>query len=146
MPVFPKAETPYATKHNQVLSCHGDNRIDPYYWLNDRSNPKVIEYLNLENSYTDSMLKPYETLRKQIYDEIISRIPQNDDSVPYLKNDFYYQHRFVEGKEYPIYLRKKEIDSSEESILLDVNEMAKGHNYYQIGSISVSPDNKIMAF
>ncbi|HMS30660.1 MAG TPA: S9 family peptidase [Saprospiraceae bacterium] len=146
MPVFPKAKTPYATKHNQVLTCHGDDRIDPYYWMNDRSNPKVIEYLNLENSYTDSMLKPYETLRKQIYDEIISRIPQNDDSVPYLKNDFYYQHRFVEGKEYPIYLRKKEIDSSEESILLDVNELAKGHNYYQIGSISVSPDNKIMAY
>jgi len=137
---------PKAEKINKELTLHGDTRIDPYYWLNERDNPAVIDYLKKENEYTDHMMKDTKKLQEKLYQEIIGRIKQTDMSVPYKENGYFYYTRYEEGKEYPVYCRKKENLDAPEEILLNVNEMAKGFDYYDVGGISVSPDNKLMAF
>lgn len=137
---------PVCKKIPKELSIHGDTRIDDYYWLNDRENPDVIDYLNLENEYTDKQLAHTEKMQEQLFEEIVARIKQTDESVPYKHNHYWYITRFEEGQEYPIYSRKKESLDAVEEITLDLNELAKGHAYYQIGGQSVSPDNKILAF
>lgn len=125
---------------------HGDVRVDDYYWLNDRENKDVIAYLEAENAYTDEVMKDTEELQSKLYDEIVGRIKQQDESVPYFKNGYWYYTRYEEGKEYPVYCRKKDSMDSEELILLNVNEMAEGHDFYQVGALSVSEDNRWLAF
>ncbi|MFP4023305.1 MAG: S9 family peptidase [Thiohalospira sp.] len=139
-------QPPEAMKKPKELTIHGDTRIDNYYWLNDRENPEVIEYLEAENRYTESVLKPTEELQEKLFEEMKSRIKETDQSVPYFFNGYYYYNRYEEGKEYPIYCRKKGTLDANEEIMLNVNEMAKGHSYYQVNGINVSPDNKLLAF
>ncbi len=98
---------PLAKKINKELTAHDHTRIDPYYWLNDRENEEVICYLEAENEYTTSMMKHTEELQTELYDEIVGRIKQTDMSVPYKRNGYYYYSRYEEGKEYPVYCRKK---------------------------------------
>ncbi len=141
-----KIKAPTAEKQAKELSIHGDTRIDNYYWLNERENPKVIEYLEAENAYKKTMMGHTEEFQEKLYDEIVRRIKQEDQSVPYKKNGYYYITRYEKGKEYPIYSRKKETLEAEEEIMFDVNVMAEGHDYYQLGGLSVSPDNKITSF
>ena len=137
---------PHPDKNPMELTKHGDVRVDDYYWLNQRENPTVIEYLNAENAYLDEVMSSTKNFQASLFDEMISRIKQDDESVPYLHNGYFYYTRFVEGGEYPIYCRKKgDMDAAEE-VMLDVNQMAKGHNYYQIGGVAVSVDNKLLAF
>jgi oligopeptidase B len=137
---------PKAEKIKKKLSNHGNTRVDNYFWLNERYNPAVLEYLTKENEYTDFVLKDTKKLQEKLYREIIGRIKQTDMSVPYRENGYYYYTRYEEGKEYPVYCRKKgSLDASEE-ILLNVNEMAKGYDYYSVGGLSVSPDNKLLSF
>ena len=141
-----KPQPPVAKKIPKELTIHGDTRIDNYFWLRERDNPEVIEYLNAENAYTDSVMAHTKALQKKIYDEIVSRIKQDDSSVPYKKNGYYYYVRYEKGGEYPIYCRKKGSLDAEEEIMLNVNEMAKGYAYYQVVGLNVSEDNKFLAF
>lgn len=137
---------PKAEKIPQELVTHGDTRIDNYFWMNQRDDQKVLDYLNAENSYTSEVMKKTEDFQQKLYDEIIGRIKQDDQSVPYKKNGYYYYTRYEEGKEYPIYCRKKGSLEAEEEVLLNVNEMAEGYAYYSVSGLNVSPDNKMLAF
>jgi oligopeptidase B len=139
-------EPPIAKKIDKELTAHDHTRIDPYYWLNERENPEVIAYLEAENEYTRGMMKHTEELQSELYDEIVGRIKQTDMSVPYKRNGYFYYSRYEEGKEYPIYCRKKGNLEAEEEIMLNVNEMAEGYSFFQVGGISVSHDNKLLAY
>lgn len=139
-------DAPVAEIIKKELVAHGDTRIDNYFWLNERDNPKVIEYLNAENAYTEAVMKHTETFQNQLFDEIVGRIKKDDSSVPYKENGYYYYTRFEEGMEYPLYCRKKENLDSEEEIMLNVNEMAKDYAYYQVNGLNVSEDNQFLAY
>ncbi|RPE12320.1 S9 family peptidase [Chitinophaga lutea] len=138
---------PVAEKiRHEFPAIHGDVRTDDYYWLNQRENPKVIAYLTAENKYTDTMLSPVKEFREKLYDELKGRIKEKDESVPYFSNGYVYYTRFEEGKEYPIYCRKKGSESAPEEVMLNVNDLAKGYAYYNVAGMSVSPDNKLVAY
>ncbi len=137
---------PQAKKIEKILSIHGDDRIDEYYWLNQRGNDDVIRYLNEENDYRDEYMKDYKPLEDKIFQEIKSRIKEDDSSVPYFYNDYFYYTRYEKDKQYPIYCRKKSSLDNEEEILIDANEMSKGYDYFRVGTIEISPDNKKMAY
>tara|TARA_A100000164_G_scaffold380371_1_gene427545 strand:- start:1042 stop:3072 length:2031 start_codon:yes stop_codon:yes gene_type:complete len=125
---------------------HNDIRVDNYYWLNQRENPKVLDYLVRENDYYKKMTVHTNGLKKELYDEMRSRIKEDDSSVPYFYNGYWYITRYEEGKDYPIYLRKKDVLSNDDKILFDCNEMAKGEDYFNLVGISVSPDNNKVSF
>lgn len=137
---------PVLAKQPKNMTIHGDTRVDPYYWLNNRENAEVIAYLKAENDYTDKMMSHTKTLQDQVFGEIISRIKQSDMSVPYLDNGYYYLTRYEEGKEHPIYSRKKGSLEAPEEVMLEVNDLAKDFEFYQIGSRSVSPDNNLLVY
>ena len=137
---------PKAKKIPKELSIHGDTRIDNYYWLNDREDQAVIDYLNAENKYKDSVLKPTKKFQEKLFKEIVGRIKQTDMSVPYKKDGYWYFSKYKKGKEYPIYLRKKGSLKAKQEIILDVNKLAKGHSYYAVGGMSISTSNQIVAF
>jgi oligopeptidase B len=139
-------EIPVAPKIKKELTACGDTRTDNYFWLNQRKDPKVIEYLKAENSFTDAMLSDVKKLRNNLFKEIIGRIKQTDESVPYKLRGYFYYSRFEEGKEYPIYCRKKGDLTATEEIILDVNELAKGHKYCHVTGLDISPDNNRMVF
>lgn len=135
-------KAPVAAKKVKEITIHGDTRMDPYYWLRERENPEVIFYLEAENLYREKKMKGSENLQESLFEEIIGRIKQTDESVPYKENGYYYYVRYEEGKEYPIYCRKKESMEADEEIIANVNEMAEGHAYYNLGGVSISPDNR----
>jgi oligopeptidase B len=139
-------DAPVATVIPHELTAHGHTRVDNYYWLNDRENAEVIAYLKAENDYTKNYLKHTETLQQQLFDEMLGRIQQTDISVPYKLNGYHYYTRFEEGQEYPVYCRKKETLDAPEEIMLNVNEMAKGYAFYQIGGLKISKDNNMLAY
>ncbi|KJD32945.1 protease 2 [Tamlana nanhaiensis] len=139
-------QAPVAKKIAKSLQIHNDVRIDNYYWLNERENPEVINYLNAENDYTKSMMAHTEDFQKQLFEEMKGRIKEDDATVPYKLNGYWYITRFETGKDYPIYLRKKETLDAPEEILFDCNVLAKDHAYFNLGSISISPDNTMAAF
>jgi oligopeptidase B len=127
-------------------TLHGDVRVDNYYWLRERSNPEVIEYLEAENEYTKQMMKHTEEFQDKLYREMRARIKETDLSVPAKKGDYYYYSRNEENKQYKLYCRKKgNLDAAEE-ILLDMNVIAKGHDYCDLGAYSVSPDHNLLAY
>lgn len=137
---------PLAKKKPKQLEIHNDIRIDNYYWLNDREDAEVINYLNEENAYTKSVLKHTEPFQKELFEEMKGRIKEDDESVPYKLNGYWYITKYEKGKGYPIYTRKKGSLEAEEELLFDCNEMAKGHAYFRLGGISVSPDNTMVSF
>ncbi|MFA4838222.1 MAG: hypothetical protein WC703_01935 [Candidatus Neomarinimicrobiota bacterium] len=141
---------PVAPPIAQIISkttvIHGDTLMDNYYWLRDKTNPEVIKYLEDENAYTASVMKHTEKLQKKLYKEMLSRIQETDLSVPSRKDDYFYYQRTVKGKQYPIYCRKKGNLNAAEEILLDQNELAKGHSYLEVGVYNVSPDHRILAY
>ena len=137
---------PLATKKPKELTIHGVTRTDPYYWLNERENPEVIDYLTAENQYTDTLLAHTKAFQEKLYNELVGRVKQTDMSVPYKDNGYYYITRYEEGQEYPIHSRRKGTMESNEEILLDVNVLAKGFDYYAVGGKTVSPDNKLMVY
>lgn len=122
------------------LEKHGDVRVDPYFWMKDREDPAVVRYLEEENAYFEKVMEPVKGLREQLFQEFRSRMKEDDASVPFRDGPYYYYARFETGKEYPIYARKKSLDAPEE-VLLDVNEMAKGHKFFQVGFPNPSPDH-----
>ncbi|MFA7194866.1 MAG: oligopeptidase B, partial [Candidatus Neomarinimicrobiota bacterium] len=138
-------EAPVAKRIDKILSIHEHKRTDPYYWLNERENPEVIAYLEAENAYTETIMKDTRKLQRKLYKEMVSRIPQDDVSVPYRMNGYLYYERYESGKEYPVYCRKTDENAPEE-LLLDVNVLAKNYAYYHVSGLYVSPDNSILAF
>ena len=144
---MPKSNSwPIAKKKPVELKKHGDIRIDDYYWLNDRDNPDVISYLEAENEYCKNVMHHTEDFQTSLFDEMKSRIKKDDQSVPYKYNGYWYIVRYEKGKDYPIYLRKKETLEAPEEILFDCNKKAEGHNYFKLVGISISPDNKLVSF
>ncbi len=140
------SSTPEAKKIAKELTIHNDTRIDNYYWLNDRDNPEVIEYLNAENDYTKVKMQHTETFQKVLFEEMKGRIKEDDTSVPYKLNGYWYFTKYQEGKDYPIYVRKKETLEADEEILFDCNKLAEKHTYFNLGGIAISPDNTLAAF
>ncbi|MDT0687767.1 S9 family peptidase [Zunongwangia sp. F225] len=137
---------PKAKKIEKRLEIHGDVRIDNYYWMNERENPEVIQYLEEENQYNAEMTAHTKDFQLELFNEMKGRIKEDDESVPYKLNGYWYLTRFETGKDYPIYSRKKESLDASEEILFEVNEMAEGYEYYRLGGLNVSPDNKMVAF
>ncbi len=139
-------EAPSARTEPKTLTIHGDTRTDNYYWLNQRENPEVIAYLEAENAYTRQMMGHTNDLQEKLFKEITGRIQQTDISVPYLDNGYYYYTRFEEGREYPVYCRKRGSTDAAEEVMLDVNQLAEGHSYCSVGSLQVSEDNRLLAY
>jgi oligopeptidase B len=137
---------PIAPKEVHELVMHGDTRIDPYFWMNKRDAEEVMNYLNAENKYADEIMKSTIAFQDNLFNEIKSRIKEQDESVPYFENGYFYYNRFEEGKEYPIYCRKKGSLDAEEEIMLDVNKLAEGYSYYSAVGLNVSPNNSILAY
>lgn len=137
---------PTAKKIEKHLEIHGDVRIDNYYWMNERDHPDVIEYLELENDYYNKMTAHTKDFQNSLFEEMKARIKEDDESVPYFYNGYYYITRFETGKDYPIFTRKKGSLDAEEEIMFNGNEMAEGHAYFRLVGINVSPDNKLAAF
>lgn len=137
---------PIAAEKPHEMVMHGHSRVDPYYWLNDRENQEVIDYLEAENTYAEQALNPTKGLQEKLFEEIKGRIKEDDVNVPYFSNGYWYYSRFEAGKNYPIYCRKQETLEAVEEIMFDVNVFATGHDYFSLTSIMVSPDNKKAVF
>ncbi len=142
------SSAPHAKKIPFKHSEHGQTRIDNYNWLRDdsRKNPEVIRYLNQENSYTDAILSNEKPLIEKIYNEIVDRLPANEQSVPSKIDDYWYYSRYVASKEYSIYARKKSSLSADEEIMVDMNVRAKDHSYFDSNYQAISPNHEIMGF
>jgi oligopeptidase B len=138
---------PKAEKRPKTLSIHGEDRVDNYYWLrdDDRANSDVLSYLQAENAYTEQALLPHQALRETLYQEMVARIAQQDHSVPYVKHGYRYQTRYEPGNEYAIYLRQPAAESEQWQTLIDGNERASDSEFYTLGGLDISPDNKLMA-
>jgi oligopeptidase B len=137
---------PIAKQIPKELVAHNDVRIDHYFWMNDRENPEVIQYLEEENAYCDNALKHTEQFQKDLFEEMKAQIKEDDQSVPYKYNGYWYILKFETGKGYPIYIRRKETLEAPDELLFDCNKMAEGHSYFKLVGISISPDNKKVAF
>ncbi|HJW46662.1 MAG TPA: S9 family peptidase, partial [Lysobacter sp.] len=137
-----------AKKPHVVKAPHGAQRTDEYYWLRDdtRKNPEMLAYLNAENAYADTVMQPLKPLQDKLYEEIVARIKQDDSSVPYRERGYWYYTRFQTGQNYPIYARRQETMEAPEEILLDVNAMAEGKEYFSVGDHEVSQDNTLLAW
>ena len=136
---------PICKKQEKILSIHNHDRIDNYYWLNDRENSNVIDYLNQENDYTENQMKDTEGFQKNLFNELKKRIKQEDESVPYEFNGYLYWRKFSMGDEHPVYLRKKS-NSENDEVILNGNELAKDYDYFDLGDYDISPNNKLMAY
>lgn len=137
---------PVATKHIKHLQAHGDIRIDEYYWLRERDSDAVTAYLESENEYYAAMTRHTDALKEQLFDEMKGRIKEDDESVPYLFNGYWYITRFEEGKDYPLYYRKPDEANASEELLFDCNQMAEGHAFFHLRGINISPDNLMVAY
>ncbi|HTM57518.1 MAG TPA: S9 family peptidase [Candidatus Udaeobacter sp.] len=139
-------DPPQAKKVPKVTAVHGDSLFDDYFWLREKTNPEVISYLEAENAYAAAVMKPTEALQKKLYDEMLGRIQQTDLSVPYKFGDYFYYSRTEEGKQYSIQCRKKGSLDSPEEVVLDLNELARGHKFLGLNAYEVSDDGNRLAF
>jgi oligopeptidase B len=135
-----------APRRPTVLETHGDSRVDPYYWLREKDNPEVLAYLEAENSYADLLMSPTESLQETLYREILGRVQETDTSAPTLYKGWWTYTRTVEGLDYEIYCRRRGSMEAPEEIVLDGNELAKGHEYFDLGYVERSPDENLVAY
>ena len=133
-------------KKAKVTDIHGEKLMDNYFWLRDKKNPAVIAHLESENAYTTAMMKHTEALQEKLYNEILSHIKQTDVNVPYKRGDYFYYTRTVEGQQYPIFARKHRTLDAPEQIVIDVNELAKGHKFMSVGAFVPSDDGNLLAY
>ncbi|MBW6497936.1 MAG: S9 family peptidase [Bacteroidales bacterium] len=140
------AEPPVAEKIEQRMVMHGDTRIDFYYWMNDRTNPAVIDYLQAENAFLETNMAFTADLQETLFGEMRGRIKEDDQSAPYFSNGYHYYTRFETGSEYPIYCRREGNMEAEEEIMLNVNELAEGYSYFNATGLDVSLDNRFLVF
>ncbi len=136
---------PQAQKRPHRLEIHGDVRVDDYYWLRERDDPEVLSHLEAENAYTESSLDHLGPLRESLYEEMKQRYKPDDDSVPYLENGYWYRSRFESGKEYPLLLRRRD-GAADETLMLDINALADGHEYTAVAGVDVGDDNRLLAY
>ncbi|MFC5045887.1 S9 family peptidase [Aquimarina hainanensis] len=139
-------QPPIAEKKETYHKKHGDRRLDNYFWLKERENPEVIDYLERENDYNDKMTAHTKDFQKNLFEEMKARIKEEDASVPYKYNGYWYITKFEKNKDYPIYLRKEERLDAKEELLFDCNKEAEGHSYFNMKGLNVSPDNSLVAF
>jgi oligopeptidase B len=139
---------PIASVRPHVVESPHGSRTDEYYWLRDdtRADPDVIGYLEAENAYKAAMTAHTEALEAKVYGEIVGRIKQDDSTVPYRLRGHWYYTRYETGQEYPVYARKAGTLDAPEQVMLDVNRMAEGHGFFQVGSSAIAPDNNLLAF
>tara|TARA_Y100000589_G_scaffold329530_1_gene376370 strand:+ start:14512 stop:16557 length:2046 start_codon:yes stop_codon:yes gene_type:complete len=138
---------PVAKKNAKKLTIHEHTRVDNYYWLNNKENSEVIDYLNEENKYSEAKLKHTENLQNDLYEEITGRLDKEESSVPYLLNGYLYSQCYEKGNEYPVFKRKKEaINTDKEDVLIDQNKLAENHSFCAIGKLSVCSNNTILAY
>lgn len=140
------ARPPVAKIVPKEITVQGDQRIDNYFWLRDRSDPDTMAYLEAENRYTDEVMAPTKPLQDKLYAEILGRIQETDLSVPMRRDDFFYYTRTEEGKAYPIYCRKHGNLEAAEEVLLDSNVLADGQEYFRLGNFAVSPNHRLLAY
>ncbi|WP_298955225.1 S9 family peptidase [uncultured Nonlabens sp.] len=138
-------KAPIAKKISHVHDIHGHQRIDNYHWMTERDAPEVIDYLKKENDYYDASTAHTNQLKDNLFNEIKGRIKEDDESVPYLLNGYWYMSKMETGESYPYYYRRKD-GSEEQELLFNVNEMAVGNEYYKLTSMNISPDNKLVAY
>lgn len=139
-------KAPQAKKIEKILEKHGDRRTDNYFWLNERENPEVIQYIEEENAYEEFIMKDTEALQEELFEEMKARYKKDDESLPYFFNEYWYIVRYEEGKEYPIFCRKYKSLENDEEIVLDVNILADGKEFFEVGSVAVSPNNELASF
>jgi oligopeptidase B len=144
--VTPPPPPPMAKKIPKKTDIHGTTLVDNYFWLREKSNPEVLAYLESENAYTDSVMKPTEALQAQLYKEMVGHIKETDENVPYKEGDYFYYSRTVQGLQYPIYARKPKTLTAPEEVTLDANELAKGLKYLGVGAYAVSDDGNYLAY
>ncbi|MBL0121299.1 MAG: S9 family peptidase [Betaproteobacteria bacterium] len=137
---------PVAAKKPITVLKFGDMRVDNYFWLREKTNPEVIAYLKAENDYTQSVLDSMKGFQETLYKDMLSRIKETDENVPYRKGDYWYYSRTETGKQYSIYCRKKGALDSPEEVILDLNELARGHSFLGLSAFAVSPNGKILAY
>ena len=137
---------PIAPQKHYEFEIHNDKITDNYFWLKDKNNPEVLEYLHSENEFTDSILKPHSQLKEQIFSELKSRVIEDDSTVPAKSDDYYYYSKTLKNYQYRVYCRKRLSLENKEEILLDTNELAKGQSYFSLGDFDVSPDDKLLAY
>jgi oligopeptidase B len=137
---------PAAKKIPHVIKIHGETRVDDYFWLREKKKPEVVAYLEAENTYTKGMTGHLEGLQQTLYKEALSRIQQTDQNVPVRDRGYWYYNRTEKGKQYPIHCRKKGTLDAPEEVMLDVNELAKGHKFYALGGTQVSDKGNLLAY
>ncbi len=142
----PMPNPPVATKKPVTAEKFGDKRVDDYFWMRDKANPEVIEYLKAENTYTDSVLGPLKGFQETLYKDMLSRIKETDENVPYKKGEYWYYSRTETGKQYNIQCRKKGTLDAKEEIILDLNELGKDKKFLGLGSFDVSPNGNLLAY
>ena len=139
------ARPPVARQIPHVVEVHGDRLEDPYHWLRRKDDPEVIAHLEAENAYTDAVMKPTLAFQESLYGEMLARIKEDDQTVPYRRGEWLYYSRTEKGKQYPIYCRKRSADAPED-VTLDLNAMAEGHPYLSLGVYQVSDDGRRLAY
>jgi oligopeptidase B len=137
---------PVAKTERHVLEAHGHERVDPYYWMRERESEEVMDYLKAENAYREEMTAHTTDGQQRLFEEMKARIKEKDESLPYRMDGYWYQSRYEEGWEYPLFARRKGSLDAPEEIVLDLNERAEGQNYYQVAGLKVSPDHNLLAF
>lgn len=137
---------PAAARKPKKITQHGENRTDDYFWLREKTNPEVLAYLESENKYFEGVMQPVAALKEALYKEMVGRVQETDLSVPEKKDDYYYYTRIEKGQNYQLYCRKYETLDGKEELLLDGNELAKGHKYFRLGNYAVSPNHALLAY
>src|SRR6267142_5038824 len=139
-------QPPMAEKKPKTTNIHGETLVDDYFWLREKASPAVMDHLKAEDAYALTMMKHTEMLQAKLYAEMLSHIKQTDENVPYRQGDYFYYSRTFEGKQYPVYCRKKGSLDAKEKIVLDQNELAKGQKFMSIGAYSPSDDGNLLAY
>ena len=139
-------EFPMPEKIAQEIEQHGDVRVDEYYWMNDRDDPRVVDWLERQNAHAEAVMAPMQGLKQSLVDEMKARIPDEDMSAPYRDGDYWYYYRYEKGAEYPVYCRRHESPDAREQVLLDVNAIAGDHEYFAVRNFAVSPDHRLAAY
>ena len=139
-------QPPKAKKTDKILEIHGERRVDPYFWMNERENAEVLKYLEEENAYCDFVMEDTQDLQSELFEEMKARYKKDDESLPYFFNEYWYIVKYEDGKEYPIFCRKYRTLENAEEIILDVNILAEGEQFFEVGSVAVSPNNELATF
>jgi oligopeptidase B len=139
-------QPPMAEKKPKTTKIHGETLVDDYFWLREKENPQVLEHLKAEDAYAQALMKPTEPLQEKLYKEMLSHIKQTDVNVPYRQDGYFYYSRTEEGKQYPIFCRRKGSQTAPEEVVLDQNELAKGQKFMSVGAFAPSDDGDLLAF